>query len=123
MQYNGYEIQKTEFGFIIRDSKGKYITSVENDIEAQDLVDEIKDFNTLPTDKCPIDWYKRFEKYCRNMKGRIYPDGPDRFGCAFEKTLSRYIKSFEKNTGTRVYVSAQYRSGEYIYMVESVEEV
>lgn len=122
MQYNGYEIQKVEYGYIIRDSNGKYIISVENDTAAKDLVDEINSSDTLPLNKCPIDWYKRFERYCKSMRGRVYPDGSGRFGCVFEKTLYRYIKSFEKHTNTKVHISTEYHGGEYFYMVDSVEE-
>lgn len=121
MQYKGYEIQETEMGYIIRTSTGQYITSAASDEEAKEYVDDISSEETS-IKQFSTDWYKRFEKYCAKLPGKCYPNGDGKFGTVFEKSLYKFIQSFEKKTNTKVNVTTDYRGGEYYFIVDSVNE-
>lgn len=121
MQYNGYELQITYEGCIIRDDTGKFITTTPTEEEAKEYVDDLMEDETI-IEKEPTDWYKRFEKYCSNLKGKCYPDYKTRrFGTIFGTALKGFAKSFEKETDTKVIIKEEYFGGELYYMVDAVE--
>lgn len=113
-QYRGYTIQLTDFSWIVRDGKGKYIIQTVSDKEAEEWIDDLLDNKGKPN----IDWYERFEVYCKNMPYKLYIDG--KLASSDDRTLQRYIKSFEKHNDVRVIYSSKYKGGEHILVVEDV---
>ena len=126
MQYNGYELQITESGCIIRDSLGNYIDSVSDEGDAKEYIDDLvaedEEEQKTQIKTTTKDWYGRFEKYCKHLPGKIYLSDEDKFGTCFEAALKKHIKSFEENTGTRVMFSLRSMCGEHFFIVDSVEE-
>ena len=126
MRYRGYEIQTTEEGCIVRNSKGDYLVSTPTYDEAaeyvDDLIDDASTEKELKEYKAnSIDWYNRFDKYCNKLPGKCYPEDRGYFGTTNRTTLSRFIKSFEQATNTKVFVDSKYIDGELFYIVVRVE--
>ena len=120
MQYKNYEIQITDYACIIRNSKGEVIASAPTDKEAEEYIDNInEDQITLNTDEIPINWYERFDQYCKKLPGKCYIEG--KIATTYIKVLEKFAKSFENATNTTVTIITKYMCGEYISFVESVE--
>lgn len=120
MQYNGYEIQITESGCIIRDGQGNYIMSTENDTEAKECIDDLEN-NVVDIEKLPTDWYSRFEQYCKNLPGKCYPtSNPRKFGTTSSRILSQFVKSFEELNHVTIKIVSEIIDGEKFYIVEEV---
>lgn len=120
MQYNGYEIQITEDGCIIRDGSGKYIMSAEDESDAKECIDDLED-DVVEVEKLPTDWYKRFDQYCNKLKGKCYPTtDPKKFGTIYGKVLDKFIKSFEESTKTTVRIHIEMIDGEVFHIVDEV---
>ena len=117
VQYDNYDIQTVEYGCIIRDSSGKYIASTPTEDEA---IEYVKDLTDNIKEKPSIDWYRRFEVYCKNLPGKCYPDG-DKMATTNGRALTRYIESFTAATNTKIVTRVCYIGGEYFHFVESVE--
>lgn len=118
MQYNGYEIQTTADGCIIRDNKGNYLVATPTDEEAKEYIDDLIEENNNINISQKIDYYKNFILYCNKLPGKIFID--DKLATTNEAALNRFIKSFEKLHDVRVNYSNQYRGGEYFYIVEDI---
>ena len=122
MQYNGYEIQITEDGYIVRDSQGKLMAFCADEPDAKEFIDDLKE-NHTDVRETTIDWYERFSNYCKRLPGRCYPTEDKRkFGTIFENPLKNLIRSFEDATQTTVYYKSMVIEGEIYYIVESVEK-
>lgn len=119
MQYKNYEIQITDYACIIRDEKGEYIISTSTDREAKEYIDDINEDQYTLNEEIPINWYERFDQYCKNLPGKCYIEG--KIATTYEKILEKFAKSFENATNTTVTLITKYMCGEYIAFVESVE--
>lgn len=124
MQYNGYEIQITEDGFIIRDGSGKYIDCACDEPDAKEIIDDLNAEGNDPVEvvqETKTDWYRRFDKYCSRLKGKCYPTtDPKKFGTVYGTVLDRFIKSFEESTKTTVRVNIEMIDGELFHIVDEV---
>lgn len=122
MQYKGYELQLTDEGCIIRDSKGEYITSTSTEKEAEEYIEDIEEEKVDITEN-PIDWYKRFEQYCKDLPGKCYPiayEDPNKFGSPSISAINSYAKSFEASTNTTVVIEVYYIGMELFGVVTDV---
>ena len=118
MQYRGFEIQNADFGHIIRNSKGDFITMTANDAEAEEYIDDMNK-EEASTTAYKVDYYKIFSKYCEGkLPGKCYPTDSGEFGTTNLAKLKEFVKSFEKSTQTRVIFRSQYIGGELFYIVE-----
>ena len=119
MQYKNYEIQYVDYGIIVRDSKGEFVTSADTEEEAIQCIEDII-VDEQVKQKLPVDWYNRFKVYCRNMAGICYPFEDDKFATIYEKALKGYAKSFEKENNVTVKIAQTEIDGEAFYYVEDV---
>lgn len=126
MQYRGFEIQNADFGYIIRNSNGGFITMTDNDAEAKEYIDDMNKEEASTTTATAataykVDYYKVFSKYCEGkLPGKCYPTDSGEFGTTNLAKLNEFIKSFEKSTQTKVVFRSRYIGGELFYIVENV---
>lgn len=117
MQYKGYEIQIAEYGCIIRNNKGEYIKSVDNEIEAEDYINDLINVKTDLTE-IKIDWYERFCRYCKKLPGKCYIN--NKLATTNQTKLNSFIKSFENATNTNIHYHAELIDCERLYIVDQV---
>jgi len=115
MEYNDYQIQFSDYGCIIRDSKGKYIGQTINEDEAMEFIDELNEKNEPIVVK---DLYEQFCKYCKSLPGKCYID--DKLATTNEEALIRFIKSFEKQNGVKIKYNMIIKGCEYFYIIEEI---
>lgn len=121
MQYMGYEMQITDEGCIIRDSKGEYIDCMATENEAKEYIDDLIEDDSLNLNELSTDWYSRFERYCRKLPGKCYPtEDRSKFGTIYDSILDRYIMAFESVTHTKILTELFVKDSERYKIVKEV---
>ena len=115
MQYNCYELQLTENGCIIRDSKGKYVLLADTEDEACEYVDSLVNREVKPLNTA----YDKFVQYCDKLPGKCFIN--EKLATTNEKALNRYKAEFESISTYRVFTAMESCGGEYFFIVTSVE--
>lgn len=112
-----YNYDLTESGCIVTNSNGDIILMAESEDEAREYMES---YSPDPAKfEVSISPYEQFDNYTQKLKGKCWIN--DKFGSCFETPLNRFAKSFEKQTGYRVIIDAQYIGGEWIFIVDEVE--
>jgi hypothetical protein len=114
MDYRGYHIQYSDFGVIVRDSKGKFIIEVVSESEAEEWIDAMLDNLT--------DMYKPFSLYCKKLPGRCFME--DKLATTSKQALNRFIEGFKKKEeNIEIITHSEYWGGEEFYVVDSVTKL
>ena len=111
MQYNGYTVNQSYYGWVIYDSNGRFVLEVATDEEAYDFIDNHKEQTNVEIDIIHI-----FRKYCKKLPNLCFPDNVV-LSTTNEEALKRFINSFKKQYNVEIDYEPKERGGELFFDV------